>query len=234
MVGVNYLHDVLQRINAHRQGPTGGTAADVLDARMTVRTPPMQDAALIEALNRATSLEQYQLAALLDRLMTDPRRIVAIRRDLHLGQVVRFYDARHDKMRQGQMVEMRDTQLTLQGTEVHGEWKLPYAAIEPPQPGAKPEPAPSPASSAPKPTRADLPRGEKVSFSDRHLQVHVGVITRCNPKTASVDSDGAAWSAFPMAPSGTSWTSEKAPSRQQMGMPGQTPQKHDLYPRGRR
>jgi len=26
------------------------------------------------------------------------------------------------------------------------------------------------------------------------MQVHVGIITRCNPKTAGVDSDGAAWS----------------------------------------
>lgn len=57
---------------------------------MTNRTPPMQDAVLIEAMNRATSLELYQLSALLDRLMTDPRRIVDIRRHLHLGQVVRF------------------------------------------------------------------------------------------------------------------------------------------------
>jgi len=63
-----------------------------------------------------------------------------------------------------------------------------------PQPGQKPEPAPPAAPSAPKPTRADFRRGEKVSFTDRHLQVHVGVITRCNPKTASVDSDGEAWS----------------------------------------
>lgn len=161
---------------------------------MTTRTPPMQDATLIEALNHATSLELYQMAALVERLMTDPRRIVAIRKDMHLGQVVRFYDARHDKMRLGQVVEMRDTQLTLHGTEVHGQWRLPYAAIEPPQPGVKPEPAAPAAPSTPKLTRADFRRGEKVSFTDRHLQVHVGVITRCNLKTASVDSDGEAWS----------------------------------------
>ena len=161
---------------------------------MTTRTPPMQDAALIDALNNATSLELYQLAALIDRLITDPRRIVAIRKDLHLGQVVRFYDARHDKMRLGQVVDMRDAHLTVRGTEVQGEWKLPYAAIEPPQPGVKPTPAPPTAPSAPRPTRADFNRGDMVSFTDRHLQVHVGVITRCNPKTASVNSDGEAWS----------------------------------------
>lgn len=158
------------------------------------RTPPMQDATLIEALNNATSLELYQMAALVERLMTDPRRIVAIRKDLHLGQVVRFYDPRRDAIRLGRVVGMRDAQLTLLDTEANLQWKLPYAAIEPPTPGVKPEPAPPVAQNAPKPTRADFRRGDKVSFTDRHLQIHIGVITRCNPKTASVDSGGQAWS----------------------------------------
>lgn len=163
---------------------------------MTMPAAPMQDAVLIESLNRATSLQLYQLAALVERLITDPRRIVAIRKDLHLGQVVRFYDARHDVMRVGRVVEMRDMHVTLQGTEVRGEWKLPYAAIEPPVPGVKPQSASRAAPPAPpKPTRADFQRGEKVSFTDRHLQTHVGIITRCNPKTASVDTgDGTSWS----------------------------------------
>jgi len=161
----------------------------------------MQDAALIESLNRATSLQLYQLAAVVERLMTDPRRIVAIRRGLHLGQMVRFYDARRDAMRTARIVEMRDTQLTLHADDVRAEWKLPYAAIEPAAPGeaasrAQPhESDRAAAAGAPRLTRADFRRGEKVSFTDRHLQVHVGIITRCNPKTATIDTrDGNTWS----------------------------------------
>ena len=157
------------------------------------RTPPMQDGALIDALNKATSLELYQLAALVERLMSDPRRIVAIRKDLHLGQTVRFYEARHDRLLQGRIVHMRDSSLTVQGSELRGEWKLPYAAIEPTEPDAKAAAAAPPAS-APRPTRADFSRGDKVCFTDSNLRVHLGIITRCNPKTASVHSDGAAWS----------------------------------------
>jgi hypothetical protein len=164
---------------------------------MNARTPPMQDATLIDALNQATSLELFQLSALVERLMTDPRRIVAVRKDLHLGQVVRFYDARRDTMREGRIVEMRDAQLTLHDTQQQVQWKLPYAAIEPPAPGAQPRPQmqspPSPPA-PPKPTRADFARGDKVSFTDRHLQTHVGIVTRCNPKTASVDTGASSWS----------------------------------------
>jgi hypothetical protein len=164
---------------------------------MNARTPPMQNATLIDALNHASSLELYQLGALVERLTSDPRRIVAIRKDLHLGQVVRFYDARRDKMREGRIVEMRDAQLTLHDTQQQVRWKLPYAAIEPPEPGAPsrtPIQTPPAPPAPPKPTRADFARGDKVSFTDRHLQTHVGLITRCNPKTASVDTGESSWS----------------------------------------
>lgn len=160
------------------------------------RTPPMQDAVLIAAMNDATSLELYQLTALLERLMTDPRRIIEIRRQLHLGQIVRFYDARRDRMERARIVEMRDATVVLHGVEVRAEWKLPYAAIEPPMPdgGAMP-PAPPPATpTAPKPKREEFGRGDKVTFVDRHLQTRFGVITRCNPKRASVAcEDGTEW-----------------------------------------
>lgn len=164
---------------------------------MNARTPPMQDATLIEALNQATSLELYQLSALVERLMTDPRRIVVVRKDLHLGQVVRFYDGRRDTMREGRIVEMRDAQVTLHDAQQRMQWKLPYVAIEPPQSAAPPAPATAPTPPTPpppKPTRADFARGDKVSFTDRHLQTHAGVITRCNPKTATIDTGEASWS----------------------------------------
>ena len=41
---------------------------------------------------------------------------------------------------------------------------------------------------------ADFVLGGKVSFTDRHRQAPVSVITRCNPKTASVDTGDPSWS----------------------------------------
>jgi hypothetical protein len=88
----------------------------------------MQDRALVDALDNATSLELFQLSMLVERLLTDPRRIVAIRRDLHLGQTVRFYDWKHDQMRTARIIQMKDTQVLLQETEARTQWTLPYAA----------------------------------------------------------------------------------------------------------
>ncbi|WP_345944708.1 hypothetical protein [Variovorax sp. dw_954] len=159
------------------------------------RTPPMQDQTLVDALDNATSLELFQLSMLVERLLTDPRRIVAIRRLLHLGQVVRFYDWKHDQMRTARIVQTKDTQVLLQETETRVQWTLPYAAIEPPAPGQDIEAAPPPPQPQPaRPLRADFKRGDKVSFVDRHLHARVGVITRVNQRTASVEcEDASSW-----------------------------------------
>ncbi len=128
---------------------------------------PRIDARVLDALQQASSLELYQLSTVIERLLADPRRILAVRKDLHLGQTVRFVDWRDGSLREGKVVAMRDTQVTLHELRERREWKLPYAAIELPQPdpsvhpqAAEPEPP-----QAPQPTRDDFRRGEKVGYS---------------------------------------------------------------------
>lgn len=151
------------------------------------------DPRMMEALNAATRLQLFQLSTVIERLLADPRRILAVRVNMNLGQTVRFLDWRNGQMRSGTVIAMKDTQVIVreQGTE----WKLPYAAVEPP-------------TSAPSSSRADTPSqpklivasrkefrpGDKVSFTDRYLQPQVGTISRVNQKTATVNSDdGNGW-----------------------------------------
>ena len=151
------------------------------------------DPKLIEALNRASGLELFQLSTIIERLIADPRRVLQVRVNLHLGQTVRFLDWRDGQMRSGKVVALRDTQLTLHEEGSRREWKLPYVAIEPPPPtGSKPAPAPPP--QPPRPNRADFRCGEKVAFEDRYLQTQVGTIVRINQRTATIDTgDGTSW-----------------------------------------
>jgi hypothetical protein len=66
----------------------------------------------------------------------DPKRIIAVRVNMHLGQTVRFLDWRDGQMRSGKVVDLRDTQVVLHELATRREWKLPYTAIEPPVAGA--------------------------------------------------------------------------------------------------
>jgi hypothetical protein len=84
-------------------------------------------------------------------------------------------------------------QVTIQALRSRRAWKLPYAAIETPKTaGSDPAPKkPSPKMVAP--GREDFRRGERVSFEDRYLQSHVGLIVRINQRTATVESDDKSW-----------------------------------------
>jgi len=154
------------------------------------------DPRVLDALQNASSLELFQLSTLIERLLADPRRIIAVRKDMNLGQTVRFVDWRDGSMHEGKVVAMRDTQVTLQDLRERKEWKLPYAAIEPPlpDPAARPQAVAPEPPAALRPTRNDFRCGEKVAFEDKYLQTVVGTIVRINSRTATIDpGDGTQW-----------------------------------------
>jgi len=76
------------------------------------------DPKLIGALNRASSLELFQLSAIIERMLADPRRILAVRTNMNLGQMVRFLDWRDGQMRNGKVVAVKDTQVVLHEARV--------------------------------------------------------------------------------------------------------------------
>lgn len=157
-------------------------------------SPQGIDARLLEVLNRASSRELFQLNAVIERMLADPRRILQIRKDLHLGQTVRFLDWRDGQMRTGKVVAMKDTQLTIHEDGTRSSWAVPYAAVEPPAPGAPKPAAPPEPPPAPRATRNDFRCGEKVAFEDKYLTTVVGTIVRINQRTATIDpGDGTSW-----------------------------------------
>ena len=156
---------------------------------------PGIDPRLLEVLQHASNLQLFQLNSVIERMLADPRRIVQVRKDLHLGQTVRFMDWRDGHMRTGKIIAMKDTQLTLHEDGTRSSWTVPYTAVEPPAPGATrpaaatPEPPP-----APRAGRNDFRCGEKVAFEDKHLNTIVGTIARINQRTATIDpGDGMTW-----------------------------------------
>ena len=155
---------------------------------------PGIDARLLELLQQASNLQLFQLNSVIERMLADPRRILQVRKDLHMGQTVRFMDWRDGRMRTGKIIAMKDTQLTVHEEGTRSSWTVPYTAVEPPTPGS-PRPAPPP--EPPPPPRAgrnDFRCGEKVAFEDKHLNTIVGTIVRINQRTASIDpGDGTTW-----------------------------------------
>ena len=126
-------------------------------------------------------------------MLADPHRIIAVRATCTWGRRVRFLDWRDGQMRSGKVVAMQDTQVTLHERATRREWKLPYAAIEPPATDGAAGTAQPPRRRR-QASRNDFRCGEKVAFEDRYLKTQVGTIVRINQRTATIDTgDGTSW-----------------------------------------
>lgn len=155
---------------------------------------PGIDPRLLEVLQHASNLQLFQLNSVIERMLADPKRIVQVRKDLHMGQTVRFMDWRDGRMRVGKIIAMKDTQLTVHEDGTRSSWTVPYTAVEPPAPGAARPAAPPEPPPPPRAGRNDFRCGEKVAFEDKHLNTVVGTIVRINQRTASIDpGDGTTW-----------------------------------------
>jgi hypothetical protein len=92
----------------------------------------------------ATSAELYQLSWVIEQLMADPRRIVQARSQLHMGQLVRYWDWGTGKLREARIAVMKDRQVTLLDERSKRRFSVLYGAVVPAdeqQAGASPSPA---------------------------------------------------------------------------------------------
>jgi hypothetical protein len=132
------------------------------------------DSRLLGALRNAPSLNLYELSLALNQMLADPRRILELRRHLHLGAQVMYFVHRRRPLTPGRVLQLRATNATVQDIATHTHWKLPYATFV-----ADPAQCRTGASRATAPCqRVRVQTRDKVSFIDKHLRERNGPITR--------------------------------------------------------
>jgi len=156
------------------------------------------DPRMIEALEGASSLQLYQLKAIIEGMLADPRRGLAARANLHVGQAVRFVDFRDGQMRSGKIIAFKDTQATVLEQGTKRTWKIACVAMQGYTDAERQEaqtryvPPPEPAATATK--AREFQRGDTVTFEDRDGRSITGVVVRINQRTATIGTgDGGNW-----------------------------------------
>lgn len=152
------------------------------------------DTRLIDALRIAPSIDLYQLSLAVSQMLSDPQRILEVRRHLHLGAHVMYFDHRRGTLAPGRVLQLQATTATVQDDATRTHWKLPYAAIVA-DPAHRAEHVPQAPPRRPDVTVFKL--GDTVSFTDKHLRERIGTITRMNTKTYSLLCDGEQWRVSP-------------------------------------
>ena len=147
----------------------------------------LQDA--MHSLQNASDLDLLRLNTAIGHLLRNPARIMAIRRHLHLGQEVDFWNIRDQRMQHGRIIAFKPDQLVVQTESPRLHWTILYAAISI-DPSAMPPPPPPERRT----TRADFARGDNVGFEPQDMIARFGTIIRLNQKTATVATeDGMEW-----------------------------------------
>ncbi len=159
---------------------------------------------LVVNLPQASTLDLYQLAYICRALYNEPHRVLAIRKELHVGKAVQYFDSSKGTIQSGRIIALRDRDFALEDRERNLRFNsLPYAAIdlaasqaqaqEHPQSQERASFAshqmPDSRTQIPReklPTKGDFSLGGRVSFINRDGLMLVGTIHRMNPQTASV------------------------------------------------
>ena len=145
-----------------------------------------------------TSLQLYQLKAIIECMLANPRRGLAARANLHLGQAVRFVDFRDGQLRSGKVIAFKDIQATVLEQGAKRTWKIPCVAMQGYTDAERQDeqiqyvPPPEPAAATTK-TRG-FQQGDTVTIQDRDGRSITGVAVRINQRTAMIGTaDGGNW-----------------------------------------
>jgi hypothetical protein len=166
---------------------------------------------LVVNLPQANTIDLYRLAYISRALYNEPHRTLAIRKELHLGKSVQYFDSTQGTFHTGRIIALRDRDFSLEDRERNVRFKsLPYAAIDStatqaqdqPQNQERPSFAAHQMPNSPRPTprekvltKSDFSVGGRVSFINRDGSMLIGSILRINQQTATVvvDNTGGHW-----------------------------------------
>ena len=143
---------------------------------------------VIQTLNQASAFDLFRLQAAIDRALSEPHRIQAVQSRLKVGQSVQFFDWRANKLKRGQVLEMRRKDVVVLDLDDALRWVLSYAAIN--LDGADVQ------IREQKPQglgRNEVSLGDVVGFLDRDQQQRTGKIIRLNDKTVTLQCGPTQW-----------------------------------------
>ncbi len=143
---------------------------------------------ILDTLKQASGFELYRLRAMLDRVLDDPKWIIAVQKQLLIGQQINYYEDSSNTELTGQVLEFRRKHVVVRDPATNKRWLIAYTAINLGGADVKIREADRAGLS-----RHEVAVGEVVGFIDgEHRQRH-GKIIRLNDKTVTLECDGQKW-----------------------------------------
>ena len=143
---------------------------------------------VLKALNSASAFELYRMRAAIDRVLDEPRWVLAVQAHLQVGQAVEYFDPQSNTLRHGQVLELRRKQAVILDKDDGRRWLISYVAIN--LDGADVQIREQSRQGL---SRNEVAVGEVVGFVDRNQQQRSGQIIRLNDKTVTLRCSNQQW-----------------------------------------
>lgn len=144
---------------------------------------------ILRTLEKASLFEVYRLGITMHALLEQPEKLMAIKRQLHVGMSISYFSGKHNKLADATIDEIRQNCVCVRDKSNGKQWSVPLYAInfmDIPDIHIQPTHG--------KLDRTQFQVGESVSFLGKYNQETYGVITQLNPKIATVlTREGTQW-----------------------------------------
>jgi hypothetical protein len=143
---------------------------------------------VFKSLNQASAFELYRMRAAINRVLDEPRWLLAIQSRLQIGQTIEYFDSQANKPRHGKILELRRKQAVVQDQDDSKRWLIPYVAIN--LDGTDVQIREQSVKGL---GRNEVAVGDIVGFIDRNQQQRSGQVIRLNDKTVTLFSGQQQW-----------------------------------------
>lgn len=149
--------------------------------------PPLNYNLILSELQKASTFDLFRLHAAIGKLLDDPNRLHAIKRQLKPGMEITYFDAEGNRLIPARLLEVRKTRASVQDLESGKRWTIPLYIIN--LQAADPHIAPQRG----KLDRLSLRIGDTVGFEARDGQELFGSVIKLNPTRAKIKTAKGIW-----------------------------------------
>jgi len=143
---------------------------------------------IIKEIDQASGFDLYRLRAAIDRMLDDPKRIRAVKRHIHPGEEVEYFEPLENRIIKARLLKFQRTRVIVETLQDQKQWSIPYYALNIHRTDAKIE----------EKTREGLGRnevsvGDCVGSTDRDGYERSGKVIRLNQKTVTLECEKGMW-----------------------------------------
>lgn len=144
---------------------------------------------VVKMLDAASAFELYRLNVAIQHMLDDPKRMLAIKRNVHVGQEIEYFDSRQNTPVKARLLACNKTRVLVQNLVDGKRWTLPYYWLNVEQ--AETVIATSKGKGL---QRHEIGIGDTLGFVASQDQLErYGKVIRLNPKTVTLDCKIEVW-----------------------------------------